>query len=64
MLSVLASFAQEESRSMSQNNKWAMKKKFERGELVINTNRFMGYDKNEYGELIINPEEAKIVQDF
>lgn len=62
MLTVLASFAQEESRSMSENNKWTMKKKFERGEIMVNTKRFMGYDKNEYGELIINPEEAKIVQ--
>lgn len=62
MLTVLASFAQEESRSMSENNKWTMKKKFERGEIMVNTRRFMGYDKNEYGELIINLEEAKIVQ--
>lgn len=62
MHTVLASFAQEESRSMSENNKWTMKKKFERGEIMVNTKRFMGYDKNEYGELIINPEEAKIVQ--
>lgn len=62
MLTVLASFAQEESRSMSENNKWTMKKKFERGEIMVNTKRFMGYDKNEYGELIINPEEAKIVR--
>jgi DNA invertase Pin-like site-specific DNA recombinase len=62
MLTVLASFAQEESRSMSENNKWTMKKKFEKGEIMVNTKRFMGYDKNEYGELIINPKEAKIVQ--
>lgn len=31
MLAVLASFAQEESRSMSENNKWSIRKKFERG---------------------------------
>ena len=31
MLSILASFAQEESRSISSNIKWAIKKKFERG---------------------------------
>ena len=62
MLAVLASFAQEESRSISENNKWTIRKKFERGEIMINTNRFMGYDKNEQGELIINPKEAKIVE--
>ena len=49
MLTVLASFAQEESRSMSENNKWTIKKKFERGEGMINTTRFMGYDKDENG---------------
>ncbi|SHJ11161.1 MULTISPECIES: recombinase family protein [Sporomusaceae] len=62
MLAVLASFAQEESRSMSENNKWTMKKKFERGEIMVNTTRFMGYDKNEFGELVINREQAKIVR--
>ena len=31
MLSILASFAQEESRSISENEKWAIKKKFEQG---------------------------------
>lgn len=32
MLTILASFAQEESRSLSGNLKWAVKKKFEQGE--------------------------------
>lgn len=62
MLAILASFAQEESRSMSENNKWTMKKKFEHGEIMVNTTRFMGYDKNEYGELVINHKQAAIVR--
>ena len=62
MLAVLASFAQEEGRSMSENNKWACRKKFERGELMINTTRFMGYDKDEDGNLVINEAEAAIVR--
>ena len=62
MMTVLASFAQEESRSMSGNDKWSIRKRFERGEIMINTTRFMGYDKNEYGNLIINEVEAKIVK--
>jgi site-specific DNA recombinase len=62
MLAVLSSFAQEESRSMSENNKWSMKKKFERGEVMLNTTRFMGYDKDEYGDLVINQEQAEIVR--
>ena len=61
MLAVLASFAQEESRSMSENNKWSIRKKFERGKVMITTSRFLGYDKNEYGDLIVNRKEAEIV---
>ncbi len=61
MLAVLASFAQEESRSMGENNKWSIRKMFERGEVMITTSRFLGYDKNEYGDLIVNRKEAEIV---
>lgn len=62
MLTVIASFAQEECRSMSENNKWAYRRKFERGELMLNTKRFMGYDKDPEGNLVINAEEAAIVR--
>lgn len=64
MLAVLASFAQEESRSMSQNNKWSIGKKFERGEIMITTERFLGYDKDETGDLVINHEEAKTIREI
>ena len=43
------------------NNKWSIRKKFERGEVMITTARFLGYDKNEYGDLIVNRKEAEIV---
>lgn len=62
MLTVLSSFAQEESKNISENIKWAIRKKFERGELMINTKRFLGYDKDEHGSLIINEAEAEIVR--
>ena len=62
LLTVLSSFAQEESRSVSENNKWTIRKKFERGEILFNDKRFMGYDKNDSGELVINREQAKIVR--
>lgn len=62
LMTVLASFAQEESRSISENNKWSIQKRFERGEGMINTTRFMGYDKDETGDLVINKKEAKIVR--
>ncbi len=62
MLTVLAAFAQEESKNASENVKWRYRRKFEQGEPVINTTRFLGYDKNEQGELVINPREAKVVE--
>lgn len=64
MLTVLASFAEEESRGVSENRKWSIRKKFERGEYMINTERFMGYDKDGFGELVINSKEAMAVRFF
>lgn len=62
MLTVLSSFAQEESKNVSDNLKWRVKKKFGKDELIINTVRFLGYDMDEYGELEVNPREAEIVK--
>lgn len=62
MLTVLSSFAQEESKSVSDNVKWRYRKKFENGEIVINTQRFLGYDKDDTSQLYINIEEAEIVK--
>lgn len=62
MLTVLSSFAQEESKNVSDNLKWRVKRKFQRGELIINTTRFLGYDRDEFGDLVINEEQAKIVR--
>ncbi len=62
MLAVLSSFAQEESKSVSENIKWMFRKKFEQGELLLNTKRFLGYDFDEYGDLVINLKEAKVVE--
>ena len=36
MLTVLSSFAQEESKNVSDNLKWRARKTFEQGELMIN----------------------------
>lgn len=38
------------------------KGKFKRGEMILTTERFLGYDKNEFGKLVINKEEAKIIK--
>lgn len=59
MLSILASFAQEESRSISENVKWAIRKDFEKGK----TNSFCIYGYRWTGtEFVIVPEEAEIIR--
>ncbi|MDL2310397.1 recombinase family protein [Peptostreptococcaceae bacterium OttesenSCG-928-C18] len=62
MLTIMASIAQEESRSTSQNVKMGISFRFQKGEMQINHNRFMGYTKDENKRLVIVPEEAEIVK--
>lgn len=62
LLTILSSLAQDESRSISENATWGIRKKFERGEVRVNTTKFMGYDKDENGKLVINPEQAEVVR--
>lgn len=62
ILSVLSSLAQDESRNISENTKWGIHKKFREGNIKISSKRFLGYDLNDEGRLVINPEEAKIVR--
>ncbi|RKD25204.1 Site-specific DNA recombinase [Caminicella sporogenes DSM 14501] len=62
ILSVLSSIAQDESRNMSENIKWAIGKRFKEGKINVATKRFLGYDMNDKGELVINPKEAEIVK--
>lgn len=59
MLTLLASYAQEESRSVSENQKWRIRKMFEQGR--PNTGRMLGYRLKD-GVLQIVPEEAEIVR--
>jgi DNA invertase Pin-like site-specific DNA recombinase len=59
MLSVLASFAQEESKSVSDNCKWRIRKKFEQGELT--PFQMYGYIWKG-GEITVNEEQAAIVR--
>ena len=59
MLTILASFAQEESRSLSENVKWAIRKGFEDGKPI--SFQLYGYRWNE-GKVVIHPEEAEVVR--
>ena len=58
VLTIMASLAEEESRSISNNIRWSVKKRFENGEVILNTAHFLGYTKDENGTLKIVPEQA------
>ena len=62
LLSILSSLAQDESRSISENSTWGIRRRFEQGKLHINHTKFLGYDKNKDGNLVINEKQAKIVR--
>ncbi len=67
LLTILAAMAEQESRTISANVKWAYQKKFEKGEVTINTGLMLGYEKagkTEDGrtQYRIIEEEAEIVR--
>lgn len=62
LLTILSSLAQDESRSISENSTWGIRRKFEQGKVVVNHKKFLGYDKDEEGNLIIDEKQAKIVR--
>ena len=63
MLSILASFAQEESRSISENVKWGVRKRFQSGEIGVANKHLLGYRyDDEQKKYIIIPKEAEAVR--
>ena len=59
MLTILASYAQEESKSVSDNMKWRVKKNFEEGKPWDGT--LLGY-RYKNGQYVVQPEEAGTVR--
>lgn len=62
LITIMSSLAQEESRSISENCTWGMRKRFADGKVTVPFQRFLGYDRGEDGNLIINEEQARIVR--
>ena len=59
MMTILAAYAQEESRSVSENQKWRVKRQFEDGKPWDGT--LLGYRYSD-GKYVIHPEEAEVVR--
>lgn len=62
LITIMSSLAQEESRSISENCTWGQRKRFADGKVTVPFSRFLGYDRGEDGNLVINKEEAIIVK--
>lgn len=60
ILTLLASVAQEESRAVSENCKWRIRRRFQNGELVSLRDMY-GYNITKKG-IEINPEQAAVVR--
>lgn len=60
MLTILASFAQEESRSVSENCKWRIRERYKQGE-IVSLRYLYGYRINKNG-ISINKKEATVVK--
>ncbi|RKJ41865.1 recombinase family protein, partial [Butyricicoccus sp. 1XD8-22] len=61
ILTMMAAVAQEESRSISENVKWANMKRLERGEARFT--RLLGYTREGNRKWVIQTEEASIVKE-
>ena len=62
LLTIMSSLAQEESRSISENCTWGQRKRFADGKVTVPFQRFLGYDRGEDGNLVINEEQAKTIR--
>lgn len=64
LLSIISSISQEESRSISENVTGGHRRRMADGKVSVPFGRFLGYDRGEHGELVVNEKEAEIVREI
>lgn len=62
LLTIMASLAQQESQSLSQNVKLGLQFRYQQGQVQVNHNYFLGYTKDTNGHLVIEPKQAEVVK--
>lgn len=62
LITIMSSLAQEESRSISENVTWGQRKRFSDGKVSMPYKHFLGYEKGENGQPVINEKETVIVR--
>lgn len=61
-LTIFASMAQEESKSISENVKWGIRKRMQKGVTHVHTDNLLGFDRDQDNKIVINEVEAEIVK--
>lgn len=64
LLTIMSSLAQEESRSISRNVTWGMRRCMAKGQVTLPYSTFLGYDKGPDGTLVVNPAQAEVVKEI
>ena len=59
LITILAAMAEQESRTISTNIKWAYQKKFQNGDIQVNYKRFLGYTRDKEHNFVIVPEQDR-----
>ena len=62
LITIMSSLSQEESRSISANVRWGIKKRMADGKYSVTYSHFVGYDRGEDGKMVVNENEANIVR--
>ena len=62
MITIMSSLAQEESRSISENVAWGIRKSFADGKVSFKYKHFLGSRKGANGQPEIDPEQAEVVR--
>lgn len=64
LITIMSSLAQEESRSISENVTWGVRKGFSDGKFSVAYKTFLGFEKGEDGRPKIVESEAQIIRDI
>ena len=62
LLTILSSLAQDEIRNLSENVAWGKRKRFADGKVFIPTAHFLGFTKDDTGNVVIDDKQAKVVR--
>ena len=62
LITIMSSLSQEESRSISENVRWGIKRRMADGKYSVTYSHFIGYDRGEDGKMVVNENEANIVR--